>query len=524
MFGLRRKIAPLLLVLTAVVGVTAAQTTLNVNLDSDPFIIDPTANWLYDVPANMFVPLLDYDYKTSQVLPRGATSWTVSDDGKTYTFQIRSDWNWSDGTPVTAADYEFAFKHIVDPNTAAPMAYRVYIIKNAKEINSGEIKDLDELGVRAIDEHTLEIELTEPAVWFLSSLSSIGHAIPRWDVEANGKNWTDPENIVVNGPYTLTELKPEDLAVLEKNPSYYDADQVQIEKINLYVVKEASTAMSMFENNELDTVSVPPQDIDRVKTDPVLSSEYYNGPKFILYYYLFNVLQPPFDNVLVRKAFAAAIDKQAIVDFITKGGEVPANTLVPPGSVGHVPNSAGIGIPWNPEQAKAYLAEAGYPNGEGLAPITLAFNAGETNSNIAQAVQIMWQDTLGVKVELQSIEGRAYSQIAAEGAFNVWRMGWGMDYPDANNIHAEIFHSNVGSPAIIKIPEYDRLIDEAAVESDPARRNQLYQDAERLLVQEQAGTVPIYWYAENLLTKPNLNRVIAPSFNREFWKWSINNQ
>lgn len=523
MFGFKVKAIPFTLILLLTLStVSVAQTTLNVNIPSDPSIIDPTANWLSDIAENMFTSLVDYDYSTSEVLPAGATDWTVSDDGKTYTFTIRDNWTWSDGTPVTAADYEFAFKNIVDPNTAAPIAYRAYIINNAAEINSGELADLDELGVTALDERTLEIQLTEPATWFLSSLSSIGHAIPQWVVEEYGESWTDPGNVVVNGPYTLTERRADDIYVLEKNPSYYDADNVQIEKINLLVVSEASTALAMYENGELDTVSVPPQDIDRVKNDPTLSAEYYNGPKFILYYYIFNVLEPPFDDALVRKAFAAAIDKQGITDFITKGGEVAANTLVPPGSVGHVPNEAGIGIPFDAEQAKEYLAEAGYSDGEGLGPITLAFNANETNNNIAQAVQVMWQDTLGVEVELQAIEGRAYSEIAAEGAFNVWRMGWGMDYPDANNIHAEIFHSNVGSPAIISIPEYDSLIDEAAVESDPERRAELYQEAEMLLVQEQAGTVPIYWYAENLLTKPYLDRVLAPSFNRQFWKWSVN--
>jgi oligopeptide transport system substrate-binding protein len=524
MIGLRRT-TPLLLLIFLISFFASAlaqgPVTLDVNLDQDPFIIDPTANWLYDVPANMFVPLLDYDYENGEVLPAGATSWAVSEDGKTYTFTIRGDWAWSDGTPVTAADYANSFRRIVDPAVAAPMAYRVYIIDNAKEINTGELSDLDALGVRVVDDHTLEVELTEPAAWFLSSLSSIGHAVPQWAIDAHGEDWTNPENVVVNGPFTLTELVTEDVAVLEKNPSYYGADDVGIDKINLYVVKEASTAMAMYENGELDTVSVPPPDLDRVRGDSVLSQEYYNGPKYILYYYLFNVLEPPFDNELVRKAFAAAVDKQAIVSFITKGGEVPAGTLVPPGSVGHIPNSEGIGIPFNAEQAQALLAEAGYPGGEGLPKITLAFNASEIHSNIAQAVQIMWQDTLGAEVELQSVEGRAYSQIAAEGAFNVWRMGWGMDYPDAHNIHAEIFHSNVGSPAIVKIPEYDSIIDEAAVEADPARRLELYKQAEQLLVEEQAGTIPIYWYAENLLTKPDVDRVLAPSFNREFWKWTV---
>ena len=501
------------------VGQVAAQV-LNVTV-ADPYIIDPTANWLYDVPANMFVTLVGYDFLAGEVTPAGADSWSVSADGTVYTFHIREGWNWSDGTPVTANDFVNSFRRIVDPAVAAPMSYRVYIIKGAQAINQGETTDLSTLGVTAVDDRTLTIELVAPASWFLSSLGSIGHSVPQWVIDQHGTDWTLPQNIVVNGPYKLTRLDPEDLAVLEANPSYYDADSVAIKTVNLYVVAQESTAMAMYEEGSLHTVNVPATDLNRVRADPVLSAEYYNGPQNILYYYDFNVLRAPFDNVLVRQAFAAAIDKQGIVNFITMGGEVPAPTLTPPGSVGHVPPAAGIGIPHDPEGARALLAQAGYPGGQGLPTISLAFNAGETNSRIAQAVQQMWQQTLGATVELQAVEGAAYSQIAADGAFNVWRMGWGMDYPDANNIHAELFTSDVGAAAIVRNAEYDRLIAEAAIEQDPDRRQAMYEAAERILVQDEAGVVPIYWYAENLLVKPALNRVLAPSFNREFWKWSF---
>lgn len=500
-----------------------AQKTLNASLDQDPYIIDPTANWLYDVPANMFVPLVGFDFETSEVVPAGADSWTVSDDGITYTFHIRDNWTWSDGTPVTANDYAYAFQRIVDPATAAPMAYRVYVIAGAQAINQGESSDMSALGVKALDDQTLEIKLVAPSSWFLSSLSSIGHAVPKGAIDAYGNDWTLPENIVVNGPYKLTELEPEDLAVLEKNPTYFAADNVDINTINLYVVKEESTALALYEDDALDIVAVPSTDLDRVKNDPTLSSEFYNGPKNVLYYYDFNALKPPFDNVKVRQAFAAAVDKQGIVDFITKGGEVPAPTLTPPGSFGHVPDSAGVGIPFDPEHAKALLAEAGYPGGNGLPPITLAFNAGETHSRIAQAVQQMWQQTLGATIELQPVEGQAYSQIAAEGAFNVWRMGWGMDYPDANNIHAELFTSDVGAPAIVHNTDYDSLIAKAAVEQNSAKRQEMYAEAEKILVQDEAGVMPIYWSAENLLVKPYLEPILAGSFNREFWKWMLDN-
>lgn len=510
----------LAVLLPLTLGWSMAQRTLNVSLSQAPYIIDPTANWLYDVPANMFVPLVQYSYTSHKVSPAGAVSWTVSSDGTTYTFHIRQGWTWSNGQPVTAGDFLYSFQRTVDPKVAAPDAYRLYAIQNAQAINEGKITDLSKLGVSAPDDHTLVIHLVKPASWFLVSLSSIGLSVPKADIQAHGNDWTKPENIVVDGPYKLTKLVPGDHAVLEKNPTYFDADKVAIDRINLYVVKQASTAMSMYQAGELDTVPVPPEDLDQVKKDPKLSKEFYNGPELSLYYYDFNVHKAPFDNVDVRKAFAAAIDRKGIVEYVTKGGEVPAQTLTPPGSVGYVPPSANVGIPYDPSQAKAYLAKAGYPNGKGLPPITLAFNASELNSKIAQAVQQMWQQTLGATVNLQSVEGRAYSQIAGKGAFNVWRMGWGMDYPDANDLLAGLFTTAVGTPALLHDTQFDKLVSEAAVAHGVDARTALYTQAEKIYVQDDAAVVPIYWGAENILTQPYLNRPHNPTLNREFWTWS----
>src|SRR5690606_34558976 len=388
-----------------IVGATASAQELNVTLDQNIAIIDPTANWLYDLTSNQFVPLVRYDFASAEVTPAGAESWTVSEDGLTYTFTIRDGWTWSDGTPVTAPDYEYAFQRIADPATAAPMAYRIYVIENAQAVNQGQNPDPTSIGVTALDERTLEVRLVAPASWFLSSLASIGHAVPRWAIEEHGEAWTAPENVVVNGPYKLTRLDPGDVAVLEANPTYYDADSVAIPVVNLFDVPQESTALALYEDGLLHTVRVPATDLDRVRNDPVLGEQYRSAPGTILYYYDFNALRPPFDDVRVRQAFAAATDKQAIVDFVTRGGELVANTITPPGSFGHVPNEDGIGIPYDPERALALLAEAGYEGGAGLPTITLAFNASETHSLIAQAVQQMWQQNLGVTVELQSVEG-----------------------------------------------------------------------------------------------------------------------
>ena len=315
---------------------TAEPATITLPLNGDPGVIDPVANWLYDIQANMFVPLVEYDYIAGKVIPAGATSWDVSADGKTWTFDIRKNWNWSNGDPVTAKDYEYAFQAIADPETAAPIAWRLFIVENAAAVNSGDMAP-DAIGVKAIDDYTLEIKITQPATWFLSSLTSIGHAVPKVTREMYGLEWTQPENVVVNGPYIITKWEQDNEIVLEKNPSYYDADKVEVETINLLIVPEASTAMAMYENGELDSVDVPPEDIDRVKSDPTLSKEFYNGPRFVLYWYGFDSSQPPMDNVLVRKAFAAAIDKQTIVEKINSGGQVVAATMTPPDSVRSVP-------------------------------------------------------------------------------------------------------------------------------------------------------------------------------------------
>ena len=495
---------------------------ISVALPGDPGNFDPATNWLHILAAQQFLTLVDWDYNRSEPIPNAAESWTVSEDGRTYTFTLRSGLTWSDGSPVTAADFEYSFRTIVDPDSAAPISYRAFVIENASAVNAGE-QPPSALGVHAVDDLTLTITLAEPATWFLSSLSSMGHSVPRQAREAHGTDWVKPENIVVNGPYKLVEAVAEDRYVLERNDGYFDAGSVDIPRITFFVVKDASTQLAMYEAGELDFIdSIPPGELDRVSADDVLGPEYYNGPRFIVYYYFFNMAKPPFNQVLVRKAFAAALDKGTVTGRITRGGEVPAGTMTPPGSTGHVANEAGIGIPYDPEQAKAWLAQAGYPDGEGLPEIELGYNASQLHQNIAQAIQKMWQDTLGATVSLRGVEGRAYSVNAAQGAHDVWRMGWGMDYPDAHNIHMELFHSSVGQPATFKNPEYDRIIEEAAVESDLATRQQLYRIAERILVQEQVGVIPIYWYADNSLTKPHVDRPQTPQFMKLFKDWEVN--
>jgi oligopeptide transport system substrate-binding protein len=514
-----KKMAFLLLCGLIAVGIGAAGREIKTTILADPNPIDPCVNWTYEVTENQWVTLVGYDYAKNVVVPRGATSWTVSADGLVWTFKIRQNWKWSDGQPVTAKDYEYTMQQIADPKNAAPQSTFLFPVKNGLEVNQGKLPP-SELGVKAIDNATLQITLNAPGAWFLSSLSSFGQATPRWAREKFGKDWVRPENVVVNGPYKVTKWVTDSEVVLEKNPSYFDAGKVQISKITLYVVASESTAVAMYENGEIDTVNIPATDLDRVRKDAVLSKEFKSFPQQRMTSFRFYVDKPPFDNPTVRRAFAMAVDRTTLVTTVTRGGEIPAYTFTPPGCVGYVEPSAEIGIRFNAAGAQKLLAEAGYPGGKGLPTIVYGYNATETNARIAQALQKFWKDNLGVSVELKGVEGGGYLELMATGVANVFRQGWGMDYNDANNVWTNLFTADVTLQGTLALPTLDSLVRQAATTSDVAKRKQLYAQVEKLYVQDEAGVVPLFYQSVNVLTKPYLKRPPQPSL-LEFWTWTM---
>lgn len=496
-----------------------AATEVKTTILLDPGVVDPTAHWIYELPHNMFEPLVRYDYAKNEVIPAGAVSWSVSADNLVWTFNIRKNWKWSDGNPLTAKDYEYAFQEIVNPETASPTASFLFIVRNGEAVNQGKVPAKD-LGVKALDDSTLQITLTEPAAWFLSSLSSIGHAVPKATREKFGKDWTRPENIVVSGPYKVTKWVSDSEVVLEKNPNYYDAANVQIDKVTLYIVASESTAMAMYENGEIDTVNVPPTDLDRVQKDSMLSKEFASWPQQRLTMYRYYTTAPPFDDVNVRRAFAMAVDRSTLVSTITRGNEVPAYTMTPPGSIGYIDPSEGIAIKFNAAGAAKLLANAGYPGGMGFPPIVYGYNASETNARIAQALQKMWKDNLGVEVTLKGHEGGGYGEVVQSGTVNIYRWGWGMDYSDANNVWANLFTSDVAFKGDAVPSELDKLVRDAATNPDVAKRKQLYSQVEKLYVQDTVAAVPLFFQSVNVLAKPHLQRPPQPT-TLEFWTWKV---
>ncbi|MCB0071189.1 MAG: peptide ABC transporter substrate-binding protein, partial [Caldilineaceae bacterium] len=429
---------------------------------------------------------------------------------------------------------EYSVKRAIMPETASPYAYVLYIIKNAQAINQTDVAaatyDIDTLGVKALDDYTVEFTLEAPAAYFesISSLWTL-RPVPSWAIEEHGDAWTEPENIVVNGPYKLTEWKHGESLSYVKNPTYYDAANVQIDNIDVDIITDAFTEIALYESGELDVAgdgpgTFPVEEMQRMLADPVLSQELHTGPRASTTYVGFTTTKPPFDDVLVRKAFSAAIQRQVMVDDVVGSG-VPATQFAPPGIFG-APDPE-VGIATDLEQAKAWLAEAGYPDGEGFPTVTYRYFASTLEESLAEALQAMWAETLGVQVNIEVQEWPVFiagigPDTPLEEMPEMWRLGWGADYPDENNWVYEVFHctdsTNYSRSACTTA---DEMAKAAALETDPDVRKDLYAQVEELMFGEEVRAAPYYHRGFTILTKPYLTRAY-PTFAPNNWEtWRV---
>jgi oligopeptide transport system substrate-binding protein len=550
-------------VVTATPSPSEKPVTLQWNLGTEPPQVDPalsTDTTSVQVDEMLFLGLTDFDDVTSEVIPELATDWSVSSDGLVWTFNMRDDVPWVAYNPATgeativtdeegndrmvnAHDVEYAVKRTLDPATASDYAYVLYIIEGAMAVNTGEEEDLDAIGVKAVDDYTVEFTLKQPAGYF-PGIASMWVARPVYQpvIDEWGARWVEPGLIISNGPYVLDEWKHQDSMVFVKNPYYYDAANVQIARIEAVMIVESSTAMAMYENNELDVTNPPLEEMDRIRADPVLGEELYIAPALCTYYYGFTNNKPPFDNVLVRKAFSAAIDRQSLIDNVTKGGQLPANTFAPKGIFGNAASDPEIApylldYEMGKKMAKEWLAEAGYPNGEGFPTVTLMHNTSEGHRAIAEAIQAMWRDTLNVEVEVTNQEWGVYLETIDKSTPladmpQIWRLGWCADYADENNWVHEVFNNQEGSNDLrrgclddtcteVEELAFDKLTKAAGAEQDPAKRAEMYREAERLLVEDEAAYAPIYYYTTVVLNKPWLTRTYQALGGQHWDKWTI---
>jgi oligopeptide transport system substrate-binding protein len=521
---------------------TSDSLTLNLNLGDWPLsTLDPakaTGTASINVIEQLFIGLVDLDDETGEVNPELATSWTVSPNGTVYTFTLRSDITWSDGNPVTAQDVRYGILRTLDPATAADYAYTLYVIKNAAAYNQGTITDPNQVGVTAVNTTTLRVTLEEPGTYALSILSMwIACPMPQWAIEAHGvPTWTEQANIVTNGPYQLTEWVHDDHILLDKNPTYYDAANVQIERVKMWMVDQY-TAWQMYLDGQLDTAEVPLG----TARNPVLRQEVHKQIDDCTYYYGIVNNKPPLDDVRVRKAFAMSVDKQSLVDNVLGTGQTPADHFAPPGNFG-APELGSVGLGYNPAAARAQLQD--YLDDHGMTlddfnalGITLMHNTSTGHARIAAAIQQNWADNLGVTVTVEHQPWGDYLNIIGkttplDNAPHIFRLGWCGDYPDENNWVYEVFHNEAGANRLRRgclddvcsqqVPaEFEQVTEQAKGEPNPTTRKDLYLQAESLLAEDEAAYIPLYFYGSFVATKPYLERTYPVFAGYDIATWRI---
>lgn len=453
------------------------------------------------IAMNLFEPLLNYARGNGPPVPGVAAKYEVSPDGLTYTFHLRKNALWSNGRTVTAQDFVYSWERGLRPATASRNAQLLWYIRGAKAYNQGQSTDFSTVGVVAQDDFTLTVELETPTPFFPHLVCYIAYApVPRETIEIYNENWTRPENMVVNGPFQLTEWAFRDRIVMKKNDRYWDAENVRLAGAVALHTENENTAFQLYESGTVHWTPavVPAEKIPILMRDG--RADFHIDPLMCVSYYLLRMDQSPFDNPAVRRAFNMAIDKKRIVDHVLRSGQSPARNLVPPmfePISGYVPAQ---GDDYDPERARKLLAEAGYPNGTGLPAIEMVFNTFEGNRLIGELVQRNLKETLGIEITLINMEWKSLLQTLQRGDFHFGRGGWCADYPDPMTF-LEVFDSRGESNyAGYKSAEYDALLAQIRKTAHVTARNDLIQKAEKLL-NHDVPMVPFYFYTRSYLLK-----------------------
>ncbi|OGP52592.1 MAG: hypothetical protein A2W10_06085 [Deltaproteobacteria bacterium RBG_16_55_12] len=470
-----------------------------VNLGTEPPSLDwslATDHVSFNVIANLMVGLTEFD-KSLRPAPVIAKSWDILEGGKRIVFHLRDDVTWSDGKKVRAQDFEYSWKRLLNPKTASEYAYILFDILNAEEYHEGKIGDEALLGVQAKDDSTLEVKLKHPASYFVSITTFEVTYPQRQDiVEKFGTKWTEPGNIVTNGPFLLASWQHENEIQLSANPNFF-LGKPAVEKVQMFMINEKTTALAMYEQGQLDFIdnhSIPILEKQRLSKLP----GFQRVPQLRGYYYGFVIDRKPFDDVRVRKAFSMAIDR-SVFPKVLHGGEQPASCWIPPGMLAH---DSRIGLTHNPPEARRLLREAGYPDGKGFPPVTLGYNTDEDHKIVAEAAQGMWKRNLGVLVRLENQEWKVYLKKLQTEPPHVFRLGWGADYPDPDNFMKLFTALSGNNNTHWKNPRYDQLLELAAKEFNGKKRVKIYDEAQKILCETDLPIIPLFTTAESTVLNP----------------------
>ncbi|KQN77175.1 peptide ABC transporter substrate-binding protein [Devosia sp. Leaf64] len=498
----------------------ASAVTLQLHNGGDPGTLDPhkaSGDWENRVIGDYIEGLLTENAK-AEAIPGQAESWDISEDGTVYTFHLRDGIQWSDGEPVTAGDFVFAFQRLFNPATAADYAYLQFPIKNSEKINSGEITDFNELGVKAIDDKTLEITLEAPTPFFLDALTHYtAYPVPQHLVEKFGDQWTNVSNIVGNGPYLIKEWLPGSYVRSEKNPDYYDAANVKIDEVFYHVLEDQAAALNRYRAGEFDILTDFPADQYQWLQDN-MPGQAHVVPFLGVYYYVMNQEEGQvLSDVRIREALSTTVLREVIGPDILGTGELPAYGWVPPGTNNYVAEADAYMPEWastpyeeRVEHAKELMTEAGYGPDKPLT-LQLRYNTNDNHQRIAVAIAAMWEP-LGVKVELFNAETAVHYDALRAGDFQVGRAGWLLDYSDPSNT-LDLLKTGTNQAGTMNWgnnygrfsnEEFDGLLSQASTELDLDARAKLLAQAEKIAMDDFAA-IPIYWYVSKDVVSPKIS-------------------
>ncbi|TAK36039.1 MAG: peptide ABC transporter substrate-binding protein, partial [Chloroflexota bacterium] len=485
------------------------------------------------VTKQIFTGLVRYKPDLT-VEPALAEKWEASPDAKTYTFTLK-DTKWSDGTAVTAADFEYAIKRMLDPKFASTYAHFLYDLKGAEAFNGALgtknkpkqaddatlAKLRDAVGVKALDARTLKFDLENPASYFLSLLAQ-GNVSPikKDVVEKFGDKWTEPGNIISNGPFLLKSWAPGSKITLERNPNYFDT-RPTLDRIEITFITDDATAYAAYRNGELDISSnIPDALVQQIRQDSSLSKDILQDNTLRTTFLGFDVKAKPFDDKRVRQAFQMALDTKTLNDKVLNGIHTPAKSFIPLGMPGFQPE---IGFDFNPAKARQLLAEAGYPDGKGLPKVTAMYATSTANKLRMEYIQAQIKENLGIDIELENVEGKSFGARLVSDPAPMFFLGFASDYPHPNN-WLRVAWGEIGSGVNFSQwsnTGFDDLVRKAAAEPDQKRQLDMYAQAQKILV-DDAPALWMYFQGRFRLVKPWVKGLKTtpqdPQVGAYFWK------
>jgi oligopeptide transport system substrate-binding protein len=466
----------------------------------DPGLIDDDASTF--MVAQLFEGLVRVG-PDHNVLPAVAARWEVTDGGTRYRFHLQEDVRWNDGTPLTAADFCYAWTRNLDPTTRSPVAHLLYPIRNARAYGEGEIDDPARVGVAALDAHTLEITLERPIAYLPDLLvHRAAYPLPRWAIEQHGQNWAKAGQLVSNGPYELLEWKRGACLDLGQNPFYTGVFPGNAERVECLIYEGYELALAAYAGDRVDAVGLfnaDPSTVARARASH--GDQLVSSPWPITLYLLFRVDEPPFDDSQVRRAFGYAVDLERLAREAFPDLRLPATGgFVPPGMPGHSP---GIGLAFDPEKARALLANAGHADGQGFPPVRWLHASSSAEAQVVPFLQASWRKNLGLDLEASNLEWKELLQQLVQDPPHMHILGWSADYRDPDNFLHVVFHSGEGmNDPHWHNARFDALVEEAARVTDQEKRMALYREADRILVAEEAVIMPLSYGQWHMLAKP----------------------